>query len=638
MQTVVGTRCRVLSCALVAAVVAASQLAAGRTAEAAPPRGGGRVVSAARTAPPKPESAAVAKQVDQFILEEGAGSASKRANDEDFLRRVTFDLAGTLPSPREVTLFGLDPDPEKRAKVIDRLLASDEFSRNWARYWRDVIFTRATEMRSQLGQQTFEEWMFEQLKNNTSWDKVATDLLTATGDVSSKGETALMFAHGAEPVEVAAEASRIFLGIQIQCANCHDHPTDKWKREQFHQLAAFFPRTRLQPVMGGTGGPRSFEIASLDNTPGGGRFADQSPEEIRRAAERVFRLADKNNDGKVTRAEAEGVPGGRILDRLFDIGDTDKDKALSAEELKKIPPPPMNMRRGSREYFMPDLENPGSEGTRIDPEFFVGKVSPGKDKSDKERRESLAKYMTSSDNPWFAKALVNRLWGEMLGDSFYMPIDDLGPERQPQHPKALDLLAESFTANDYDVRWLYRTIASTDAYQRSIKAKKPTDEAPAFTSASPSRLRSDQIYSALTSVLGIDDLGGGPRPQPGQGGPMNRFRGPRQTFAQLFGFDPSTPQDEILGSVPQALFLMNSPFLANLIRADGRTTLSQILTKHKDDEDAILELYLRVLAREPSDREMKICREYLAEVKDRREAFEDLMWSLLNSSEFLSKR
>src|SRR5690606_10199024 len=122
----------------------------------------------------------------------------------------------------------------------------EDYAENWARYWRDVIFPDAGEMQARLMVGTFEQWMTDQLNRNRPWDRIAADLLTATGNVQENGATALLVAHSAEPMEVAAEASRILLGIQIQCANCHDHPTDAWKRQQFHQLAAYFPRAEFR--------------------------------------------------------------------------------------------------------------------------------------------------------------------------------------------------------------------------------------------------------------------------------------------------------------------------------------------------------------------------------------------------------
>src|SRR5262249_9224021 len=145
------------------------------------------------------------------------------------------DLTGQLPVPADVSEFVANPDSQKRAKLIDNLLAGEEFARHWARYWRDVIAARATDQRSRVFAPVFENWMTEQLKKNAPWDKVARAMLTAKGEMSTgepdqNGEAFLLLAHRGPDAnnERTAEVSRIFLGIQIQCAQCHDHPSDQW--------------------------------------------------------------------------------------------------------------------------------------------------------------------------------------------------------------------------------------------------------------------------------------------------------------------------------------------------------------------------------------------------------------------------
>ncbi len=576
---------------------------------------------------------AVARQVDQLIeqgIKEKGQSVAQAASDEDFLRRLTLDLVGRIPSVSEMTLYGLDPDPMKRDKQIRKLIASEDFAINWSAYWRDVLYSRATDSRAaRLQSGTFENWLKENIEANKPWDEVATEMITASGDVREDGATALIFAHQGNPKEITSEVTRIFLGIQIQCANCHDHPTDTWTREQFHQMAAFFPRVAVRQKRGDSG-PRIFEIVSIDKAKNSsGRDALNNPK-------RLVRTLDKNGDKKISRDEVQGKKQfARLFDRLLALGDKNGDKALSAEEIQAIPLPGGN-RRATTEYYMPNLENPTAKGTLMQPAFFINKEKVAAGLKDVERRELLAKYVTDPDNPWFAKAFVNRIWSEMLGRGFYSPVDDMGPLRDPEHEQAIELLSEAFTKNGYDTKWLYRTIANTAAYQRSIKSpnnQTEIDEPIAFACATPTRLRSEQIFASLMELSGLEQEKNVPR---GRG---NRFQNnPKTQFTNLFNYDPSTPQDDIMGTIPQSLFMMNSNIIDKLISARGTGPLARIVKKYSDDTDAITELYLLVLSRDPSKKELAICSEYLEESSNRNEAFEDIMWSLVNSSEFISKR
>ncbi|MFH1301913.1 MAG: DUF1549 domain-containing protein [Planctomycetota bacterium] len=575
------------------------------------------------------DETALAEKVDQLIeaeLKKSKVEPAKLANDEDFLRRVTFDLAGRKPSSSEVILFGLDSNPDKRKTVINELLKSEDYAVNWSRYWRDVIYLRATDMRARINEREFEEWMTTQLSENKSWDQIATDLLTATGDVRENGNTALIFAHEGDPAELAAETSRIFLGIQIQCANCHDHPTDKWKRNSFHELAAFFPRVRVRPVRDAM--PRTFEVVSMDQ-------GNQMEQRMRMLQDptMIFKTFDRNRDGKLTEQEVKSTRFGRNFEQLVARADKNGDKALTAEEIKSIPVPD-EARRFMTEYHMPDLKDPTSAGTVVHPVLFVGTKAP-EGMKDLERRETLSKFLTAKSNPWFARAIVNRLWAEMLGEGFYMPIDDIGPERSAVYPEVLEALADGFTANGYDLKWLCRTIANTRAYQRVMQTKIEGQPHIPFAAQSPTRLRGDQIFTAITQVFGVDDL------QANRGGGDQRFLGNRSArgqFSSLFTFDPSTAQDEITGDVPQALFMMNSSAINGMLGTNRNTKLAQIAKEFPKNEDAIPELYLLTLSREPSKSEMKICQEYIQSTDNRNEALEDLMWGLLNSSEFITKR
>ena len=589
-----------------------------------------------------PTASAVAADVDKLILadlEKAAVKPAVRCSDEDFLRRASLDIIGQLPSPRDVTLFALDPDAAKRTKLIERLMASPEFGKNWARYWRDVIYMPATEVRARLAQGEFETWMADQWNKGIGWNFTATAMLTAVGDVTEHPETALIFAQSAETEDVAAEACRIFLGIQMQCANCHDHPSDIWKREQFHQLAAYFPRIARRQMQTQ---PIKFEIASVNTDRGRGDMMRENPEQW-------VSMLDRNKDNKVTKEEMKGGPGmqargpmipAQLIDRIFEQADSNKDGALTVAEVKAMPQP-AQQRRGSTEHHMADLKDPSSKGKLIQPKFFIDGSSPGQGLTDLERRHAAAKSFTSPDNPWFARAIVNRVWCEMLGEGFYMPVDDMGPSRSARFPEALEVICEGFVANAHDPKWLIRTVANSQTYQRKVAAKSTSEDALPFASVTPTRLRADVVFNSLMQVLGIDeqDLDGGGRGMAMMAnGPRGYQRSQRFRFDVLFGVDPSVPKEDLTGNVPQSLSLMNNSFWQRFCRANGGTRLSRIVNDNKDDRDALSELYLLVLSREPSKHEVEICTGYLKEVGQRNEAYEDLMWSLLNSSEFLSKR
>lgn len=523
-----------------------------------------------RQAQPAPAIQAAVK-VDSLLRQEVpfAKAAPKKIGDELFLRRVSLDLIGRLPTPEEVTAFVLDPAADKRAKTVTRLLADPRYGRNWGRYWRDVIMYRKTEERNQfLAGIPLEPYLADSFNSNKPWSQIATEFITATGNANESGACGLIVAQQGQPEEIVGEVSRIFLGVQLQCAQCHDHPTDRWKRQQFHELAAFFPRVATRPNRQGGGVAREISIVTTDVQP---------PQFGRR---------------------------------------------------------PANMRAvGTLEHHMSDPKNPSSEGTLMQPVLFAtGEKLPVGTK-DAERRSSLAKWIAAKDNDYFAKAFVNRVWSELTGEGFCEPVDDMGPDRTPTAPKTLDYLAEQFAATNYDIKWLFSTIMATELYQLPSAPRRDASEPPMQHNVAQ-RLRADQVFDNLLLVLEVSEP---PSPFGGAGGPGGRFAGPRRQFSTAFGYDPSTRRDEIQSSIPQALNLMNSPTVTGTLRGTGSTMLGRKLAAISDDTALVQELYLRVLGREASQSELTTCLQYAKQVGNRAEAFEDVLWSLLNTAEFLHR-
>ena len=285
----------------------------------------------------------VAAEVDRLLDQQTQPSSNNLCNDEIYLRRLFLDITGKTPSLDDILVFNLETHPEKRTKVAEILLQDPDYGANWGRFWRDVIYYRRSNDQILLGASVAENYFKDTLNTNTPWDQFATDLITALGDIREDGSTALIAAQQGRPEETVSEISRIFLGIQIQCAQCHDHPTDRWKQEQFHELAAFFPRVAVRPQMD----PRTFLVYAVDR----------------------IRFQPRTNNNRFM---------------------------------------------GTLEHRMPNFEDPATPGPQVTPKFFINDQQLPLGTTDMDRRRMLAQWITSPDNPWFAKAAVNRMWSELV--------------------------------------------------------------------------------------------------------------------------------------------------------------------------------------------------------------------------------
>lgn len=499
----------------------------------------------------------VARRVDQLLVKENPAAAlPELCDDATYLRRVFMDLTGKLPDPADIAAFAKDTAADKRNKLVERLLKSDAYAVNWGRYWRDTLTYHTPASGNYLRWELFDRWLIDQVRKNRPWSAIVTSMITAEGPNDECAPVNFLTSHFGNTVEIAATTSRVFLGVQLQCAQCHDAKTEPWKREQFHELVAFFGRTRI--------------------------------------------IQHKDVEG-----QKRGTP-----------------YAIEG--------------RGDGQYFMPHKKDP-TKLIEMTPRFLTG-ASISKDTPDVERREALAKLLTSPDNPWFAKAYVNRMWAMLMGWGFYPTVNDLGTNITPRHGDTLALVAKEWTATGYDMPWLFRTITATEAYQRRLQPR-PDSDSSAPPAVCPQRLRPEQIFEALVKTLGFDEHDKSiPAPAPSTAPAVARHTGLRNMVYLAFRVDPSTPPDEVHGTIPQALLMMNSVLVNTYVAATGKTFLAETLKKNMKDEEVVAALYDRTLARRPRAEEIETCRRYLARVSNRQEAFEDIFWSLVNSTEFLTKR
>jgi hypothetical protein len=469
------------------------------------------------------------------------------------MRRLSLDLTGKLPEPAEVHAFTASADPAKRVRQIDRYLASEAYAVNWGRYWRDVVTYHTPASGNYLRWPLFDRWLVEQVRKNRPWDGIVTAMVTATGINDECAPVNYLTAQFGNPIEIAATTSRVFLGVQIQCAQCHDAKTEKWKREQFHELVAFFGRAKI--------------------------------------------IQHKDVNGRGTPYAIEGREAGQ--------------------------------------YAMPDKKNP-THLIVMRPRFLTGESVP-LEADDATRRAALARFLTSPKNPWFAKAYVNRIWSSLMGWGFYPGVADLGSKVSPLYPDVLDLLAKEWTATGYDMKWLFRTLARTEVYQRKFQPRSQA-EGGAAVAVCPSRMRPEQLFEALVKALSFDENDKTiPAPAPSSAPAVQRHTGLRNMIYQAFKIDPSLQADEVQGTIPQALLMMNSVLVNTYVAASGKTVLARALAAQMPEDRIVTLLYERTLARRPRSEEMAICLRYLRKVGKRKEALEDIYWSLVNSTEFLSK-
>src|SRR5438132_6365424 len=210
------------------------------------------------------------------------------------------------------------------------------------------------------------------------------------------------------------------------------------------------------------------------------------------------------------------------------------------------------------------------------PRFLTGE-SVSADASDAERRAALARFITSPKNPWFARAYVNRMWTSLMGWGFYPTVHDLGSGRAAHYPEVLDLLASEWISTGYDMRWLFRTLANTQVYQRRLQPR-PQSESAVPIAVCPCRLRPEQIFDSLVRALGFNENDKSiPAPAPSSAPAVTRHTGLRHMIYQAFKVDPSLPADEVQGTIPQALLMMNSVLVDTYVAVSSKSFLADAL-------------------------------------------------------------
>jgi hypothetical protein len=483
---------------------------------------------------------AVAGVIDREIdakLKADSITPGERSTDAEFLRRAYLDLTGIIPTAAKARQFLDDRSPNKREKLIDELLASSNFGKHASDIWMGLLVTRTSDQR-RISFDPLRTWLAEQFNANTPWDKIAADLIAAEG-TQEKNPAVTYYLSNNTVDKMTDSVSKLFLGVSIQCAQCHDHKFEDWKQTEYWSLAQFFMRVQV----GGL--------------------------------------------------QQNGTP--------------------SIEEVKNP-----NRRR-----------IPLPEDAKAMPVRYLRDATPVKLPDDGAIRPTLAKWVTSPTNPYFAKAMVNRVWAQLFGTGLVHPVDDMGPNAIASHPDLLKLLAGNFAADKFDLKNLVRAIVLSKAYQRS---GKPTggegdDDPQRFARMAVKVMTPEQLYDSTFSIVG-SAINPQARARMAANVPKGPLADPRERFVNFFlaGQEMANTTEYEVG-IPQALKLMNS-------RQFGNPTTVRRLLGTKKDKDAIEELYLATLSRRPTEEEMKSMTAYVTSAPTPMEGYGDVLWALLNCSEY----
>jgi len=586
----------------------------------------------------RPTTAAVDAAVAAHLAGTGVTPAGP-SEDLEFLRRVRLDLTGTIPTASEAESFRKATNADKREQKIEELLASHEYGEFWSHLWYRALTGLTPNGAMRQGEQgrllrgpadeTFQAWLLEQTRANTPYNRFAHELITATGRTNANGATGFYVRWDGKPNDLAGAVSKTFLGVKIQCAQCHDHmyePT--WKQVDFKGMASFFVLSAPRPIPEYQQAYR--EVEKLREQ----RMQEMGEEMDPQAAPAGEKGAGEKGAGKKDAKAGKPDPDAELR------RDPKMREALRNRfvmDVQDLDPRTLALGRGRMKGDkVPEQIQERAELASITPKAWLGPTLS--DLPGLSRRELLARWVTSEDNPYFAQALVNRYWGHLFGRGLVNPIDDFTSSNAPSHPDLLALLASDFKANGYDLKRLLRVLTNSAAYQRTSRWEgSPEPDPQVFARASVRPLSNEQLFHALVRATGSEALleRAGNRDARAQAyGKGKDFAFSSFTF--LFDDDEGAEADEFAGSIPQGLFLMNGRMIQGALAALPGTTVGRVLSEETTDAGRLEQLYLAAFGRSPDAEERRTALAYVRRGKDERAGWADLFWVLVNSSEFMS--
>ncbi|MDB4730237.1 DUF1549 and DUF1553 domain-containing protein [bacterium] len=405
-------------------------------------------------------------------------------DDLGFARRICLDLVGRIPTGKEIKTFLAWPENERRQRLMDQYMADKGFADRFSAFFADMLRIRS----NQEGGNALLAYVHQAISTDMPYDEMCRRLIATNGKAGRTPEVGFVLGDDADPMALASATAQVFMGIRISCAQCHDHPFDKWTREDFYSVAAFFGKTRrrennltrtvytTEDKMSSVMWPPEDESDAADRKPMKASFPFPYLDESEQLAfiQRFEALREKRN------AKSQQTKGPSVDDLLASAGAKTKNRLSGV----------------GRDLLKVSTEAKSDiRGIDINAELY---------KRSQLRRE-LAEKITSPRNRYFSRLIVNRLWKELVGSGFVEPVDDFRDNNPASHPETMDYLAEEFVANGFSIRWLVKEIVSSPAYQRS-HAARDSDAAErenleqAFLVTKIRRMKAEAMYDSLVTA------------------------------------------------------------------------------------------------------------------------------------------
>jgi len=492
-----------------------------------------------------PADAVAANYIDEEIfnkLKKLRIPPTTRTSDEIFVRRLYMDILGALPSADETRAFLADAAPDKRAKLIDTLLERPEFSEIWAMKWADLLRVQtAANIIDRKALHRYNDWLRQAVMQNKPMDELVRELLTSQGG-NFTSPAVNFYAAEADPLLMAENVAQVFMGIQIKCAACHNHPFERWTQDDYYSFSAFFAQVGKK----GSSDPR--ESIIFDRRSG----------------------------------EVNHLKDGRPMAPKYLGGDT------------------------------PDCTG-------------------------KDRRAVLADWLTAPENPWFAKSIANRVWQHYFGRGITDPPDDVRVTNPPSHPELEDAMAKRLIDVKYDLRAIVRDICNSYTYQMITQPRDPNiRDKRNFAAQSVRRLGAEQLLDAIANVTAskVKFPGlpmGAQAVEVADGNSGNYFLG---LFGRPARSTVCTCERRAEPTLAQVLHLINGDTMTTALNTAGGR-LEKLASSELTPTQMAEDIWLAAYSRTPTADEQAYVENYITTAVDKKLAIEDVMWSVLNSKEFV---